>query len=302
MKRLFRWLLFVSIVPFILGCVTTTSDYTALRNDLNQLTRLYNEQQKEIVAIKQQVIDYKTFLDRSPSRDAFEAIRNSQIKLNDQISEINDELQQLQNRLEESTYRINKTLKESSEERAQLRTEIDALKEELESLKEKIALLQAPPQQEAVAKETKTPTPTQPAEKTKEKKELTPFDIYQAALKKLESGKLEEARTDFQDFIKKYKDSDLVDNAQFWIAESYYKEGSYEDAILEYDALINKYPKSNKVPGAMLKQAYSFLKLDDTNTAKVILNRLIQRFPNSKEAELAKKKLKSISKAKKKTQ
>jgi len=52
----------------------------------------------------------------------------------------------------------------------------------------------------------------------------------------------------------------------------------------------------------MLKQAYSFLKLDDTNTAKVILNRLIQRFPNSKEAKLAKKKLESINKAKKKTQ
>ena len=299
MKRLFRWLIFVSTVPFILGCVTTTSDYTALRNDLNQLTRLYNEQQKEIVAIKQQVIDYKTFLDRSPSRDAFEAIRSSQIRLNDQISEINDELQQLQNRLEESTYRINKTLKVSSEERAQLRTEIDALKEELESLKEKIALLQTPSPQETISRKPEYISQTQPAE---EKKELTPVDIYKAALKKLESGKFEEARTDFQDFIKKHKDSDLVDNAQFWIAESYYKEGSYEDAILEYDALINKYPKSNKVPGAMLKQAYSFLKLDDTNTAKVILNRLIQRFPDSKEAKLAKKKLESISKAKTKTQ
>ncbi|NOY65560.1 MAG: tol-pal system protein YbgF [Nitrospirae bacterium] len=302
MKTLIRWLLFVGTVPVIFGCVTTTSDYTALRNDLNQLTRLYNEQQKELVAIKQQVIDYKSFLDRSPSKDAFEAIRNSQIKLNDQISEINDELQQLQNRLEESTYRINKTLKESTEERAQLRAEIDSLKEELASIKEKIALIGTTAQQKTVP-QTQQPAPqAQPATETKEKKELTPFDVYQAALKKLEQGKIKEARADFQDFIKKYKDSDLVDNAQFWIAESYYKEGSYEDAILEYDALINKYPKSNKVPGAMLKQAYSFLKLNDTNTARVILNRLIQRFPNSKEAELAKKKLESISKAKKKTQ
>lgn len=298
MKRLVRLLLFITTVPLIISCVTT-SDYTVLRNDLNQLTRLYNEQQKEIVAIKQQVIDYKTFLDRSPTRDAFEAIRNSQIKLNDQISEINDELQQLQNRLDESTYKINKTLKENNEERTQLKAEIDALKEELDNIKEKIALLQAPPQQEAVSKEPEPAPQTQPVE---EKKELTPFDIYQAALKKLEDGKLEEARADFQSFIKKYRDSDLIDNAQFWIAESYYKEGSYEDAILEYDVLINKYPKSNKVPGAMLKQAYSFLKLDDTNTAKVILNRLIQRFPNSKEAKLAKKKLESINKAKKKTQ
>ncbi len=286
-------ILLILISPFIMSCVTTT-DYTGLRNDLNRLTSLYNEQQKELVAIKQQVIDYKTFLEKSPSRDAFESIRNSQIKLNDQIAEINDELQQLQNRLDENSYQVNKDIKATQEEISQLKAEIESIKEELQAMKEKVALLSPAakageqPSQPAAAPGQASVPKEQPEEA---RKEVTPFDVYQAALKKLEKGKIEEARADFQNFIKKYRDSDLVDNAQFWIAESYYKEGSYEDAILEYDVLINKYPKSNKVPGAMLKQAYAFLKLDDPNTAKVILNRLIKKYPKSKEAQLAKKKL-----------
>ena len=91
---------------------------------------------------------------------------------------------------------------------------------------------------------------------------------------------------------------ELSDNAQFWIAESYYKEGNYEDAILSYENLIKKFPKSDKVPGAMLKQAFAFRALGDLNTTRVILSTLKERFPDSKEAEIATKKLKEIEKKK----
>ncbi len=281
-------------ISFLGGCVTT-GEYTVLRNELNQLTRMYNAQQKEIVALRQQVIDFRTFFERSPSRDAFEAIRSSQIKLNDQLAEINNDIAALQSRLDEDTYRMNRTLKEAEQERADLRAEIERIKEELNALQEKIAALQTA----GVATQAKQPVPETPQKSPEEqKKPLTPKEIYQEALKTLETGKTQEAREKFQAFLKKFPGSDLADNAQFWIAESYYKEGNYEDAILAYETLIKKYPESNKVAGAMLKQAYAFLELKDTSTSKVILSRLIERFPDSKEAELAKKKLESLKKKK----
>jgi TolA-binding protein len=53
----------------------------------------------------------------------------------------------------------------------------------------------------------------------------------------------------FQSLIQKYPQSETVDNAQFWIGESYYREKWYERAILEYQTVIEKISQGQQSAG-----------------------------------------------------
>jgi len=119
---------------------------------------------------------------------------------------------------------------------------------------------------------------------------------YDTALHMFRNKKYKEAREKFEAFIKDYPKSDLTDNAQFWIAETYYAEKNYEDAILAYEALLKKYPDSKKGSSALLKQALAFIEIGDTKTGKIILKKLVEKYPDSKDAELARKKIAEMEK------
>jgi tol-pal system protein YbgF len=120
--------------------------------------------------------------------------------------------------------------------------------------------------------------------------------IYDAAYNAFEKGRYKEAREQFEVFIKEFPQDELTDNAQFWIAETYYREEDFKNAILAYEEVLKKYPKSKKVPGALLKQGVAFIELGDNKTGKVILEKLMESYPGSKQAELAKKKIEEIEK------
>jgi tol-pal system protein YbgF len=118
--------------------------------------------------------------------------------------------------------------------------------------------------------------------------------LYRDAYETFQKGHLEEARKKFETFLKQYPSTELSGNAQFWIGEIYYQKKDFEKAILEYEKAITKYPKMSKVPAALFKQARAFLELGDKKNARNLLRQVIERFPRSKEAEMAKKKLKTI--------
>ncbi len=118
--------------------------------------------------------------------------------------------------------------------------------------------------------------------------------LYNLAISLYKKGKYEEAVLKFKEFLKKYPETDLSDNAYFWIGECYMELGEYEKAILSYHELIKRYPKGNKVPSAMLRQAQAFKKIGDRTSAKLILKRLIRKYPKTKEAKIARKLLKKI--------
>jgi len=119
-------------------------------------------------------------------------------------------------------------------------------------------------------------------------------DLYKDAYESYHKGDLEGARKKFEAFLKQYPNTELSDNAQFWIGETYYQKKDYERAILEYEKAIVKYPEGDKIPAALFKQALAFLELGDKTNAKNLLKRVIERYPQSDQAETAKKKLETI--------
>jgi tol-pal system protein YbgF len=118
--------------------------------------------------------------------------------------------------------------------------------------------------------------------------------LYRDAYETFQKGDLEGARKKFESFLKQYPSAELSGNAQFCMGEIYYQKKDFEKAILEYEKAITKNPKMSKIPAALFKQASAFLELGDKKNARNLLRQVIDRFPRSKEAEMAKKKLKTI--------
>jgi tol-pal system protein YbgF len=119
-------------------------------------------------------------------------------------------------------------------------------------------------------------------------------DLYKDAYETFYKGDLEGARRKFETFLKQYPNTELSDNAQFWIGETYYLKKDFERAILEYEKAIVKYPEGDKIPAALFKQALAFLELGDKTNARNLLKRVIEKYPHSDQTEMAKKKLETI--------
>ncbi len=132
------------------------------------------------------------------------------------------------------------------------------------------------------------------AVKVKSGKGLSEDKIYTAAKQAFDKGDLDTSRKKFRTLLKKYPKSKNADNAQFWIGETYFREKWYEKAILEYQEVVDKYPKGNKVPAALLKQGMAFHKIGETANALRWFDELIEKFPKSNEANIARKKIKSV--------
>ena len=118
--------------------------------------------------------------------------------------------------------------------------------------------------------------------------------LYKDAYEAFQKGDLDGARRKFEAFLKQYPNTELSDNAQFWIGETFYQKKDYEKAILEYEKVVVKYPEGEKVSAALYKQAIAFLELGDKTNARNLLKRVIERYPQSEQAEMAKKRLETI--------
>jgi len=119
-------------------------------------------------------------------------------------------------------------------------------------------------------------------------------DTYSAAYADFTKGNYALAIAGFQEFLKKYPDSELSDNAQFWVAESYFSQGDYDTAAAEYDLVIQKHPTGDRIPAAYLKKGLCLMETHRTAEGAVLLQHLIQTYPTSEEAALARDRLEGM--------
>jgi len=126
---------------------------------------------------------------------------------------------------------------------------------------------------------------------TTESKKPTSEELYQKAYNDFKKGDINTARIGFRKYLRVFPDTEYSDNAQYWIAESFFIEKKYREAILEFEEVLRKYPKGNKVPGALLKQGLAFYRLGDKNSARLLFEKVIKDHPGSNEAKVAKKEL-----------
>lgn len=118
---------------------------------------------------------------------------------------------------------------------------------------------------------------------------------YQAAFELLKEQQYEQAAAAFGQFLASYPDSQLADNAQYWLAESYYVTDDFDRALAEFQVVIDRHPRSRKVPDALLKIGYCNYELEQWPEAKVALSEVQASYPDTTAARLADQRLKRMA-------
>lgn len=119
-------------------------------------------------------------------------------------------------------------------------------------------------------------------------------ELYNTAYRDLIRGNYQLALQGFQQFMQQFPNSELADNAQYYIGEVYYAQGRYQNAIEEYEKVSKWYRQGDKTPSALLKIGYSYINIDEPEQGKLYLNQVIKDHPDSEEANLAKGRLASL--------
>jgi tol-pal system protein YbgF len=250
-----------------------------------------------LAAVEGQLARQKALIDQfgQTSENKEQNIRGQTANLRVEIDAMREQIGAINGRLEEVEYQIKQGKNTPGNTDASGSTELDRLKEDARVLNSRITSIEQYLDMGGAAKSTAVkPAPTKvPAAKVP-LSSLSDQELYDQAKQAFDTGELEKAREGFQEFTKRFPNSQNADNAQFWIGEIYYREKWYEKAIVEYQKVVENYPKGNKIRSAMLKQGYAFLNIGDKANARLILKELISKYPDTTESQLAAQKLSQI--------
>ena len=117
---------------------------------------------------------------------------------------------------------------------------------------------------------------------------------YQDAFNLLKVGRYHDAAKAFRAFLTTYSGGEFVDNARYWLGETYYVNRQFEAAMQEFQELIAQFPQSPKFTHAMLKVGYIHHELGRPEEARQALLELVERHPDSTAAGLARKRLRRL--------
>jgi len=118
--------------------------------------------------------------------------------------------------------------------------------------------------------------------------------LYSNGLRDITSGKYDLARSEFQDYLKYYGDTDLASNAQFYLGEIAYSQKQYSQAVSEYEKVLSNYPKSFKLAPARYKKGMALIELGQKSAGVRELREVVKRHPGSDEERRARAKLREL--------
>jgi tol-pal system protein YbgF len=119
----------------------------------------------------------------------------------------------------------------------------------------------------------------------------TDRENYEAAFELLKLQQYEAAGAAFGQFLASFPNSQLADNAQYWLAEAYYVTDQFEEALAQFQIVLSGYPRSRKIPDALLKIGYSNYELQRWAAARSALQTVSDDFPDSTAGQLARQRL-----------
>ncbi|MBV8518478.1 MAG: tol-pal system protein YbgF [Acidobacteria bacterium] len=273
------------IVPAVLALGTfacvSTSDFQQVQSQVAELqeqlasVKRTASSKEEVQGVNQRIAEQT------------ETLLKSNATLVAKVDEIDEHVQNMQGAIEQGGYRNDR-----------LAQQLTQAQHDIETLRAQLAAMQAAPPAAASAgttaptagtaamSEVTVPAPVTPA--------ADPMQTYQAAYRDYQRGNYDLAIEGFRDFLAANANSELADNASYWIGESLYSQKKYQEAIEQFDSVVNKYPRSDKVPGALLKKGYAYIALGQKAQGIVQLQYVVHEHPKSQEAPLARQKLKAL--------
>lgn len=116
---------------------------------------------------------------------------------------------------------------------------------------------------------------------------------YKKSMRLFQSGEYRESAKAMETVIKLGRGTDYAKEAQYYLAESYFKDERYLMASAEFSRYVTLYPRADKREEAQFKEAYSYYKLSPrykldqshTRTAIEKFQLYNSRYPNSDRSE-----------------
>ncbi|HEX2060630.1 MAG TPA: tol-pal system protein YbgF [Thermoanaerobaculia bacterium] len=270
--KILRTLVVLAAALAAAGCIST-ADFEAAQRQIAEL-------QEELANIKRTASSKEEVQNVNVRiAEQTETLLKSNATLVTKVADLENRIEAAQGSSEQTNYRV----EQFSQQLAQLRRDV-------EEMKTRVAALQAPPPV-AGATTTSGSELTVPATATPA---IDPTEIYQAAYRDYQRGNFDLAIAGFRDFLDNAPNSDMADNAAYWIGESLFSQKKYREAIEQFDAVVNRYPRSDKVPGALLKKGYSYINVGERAQGVVQLQYVVHEHPTSQEASLARQKLRQL--------
>lgn len=118
--------------------------------------------------------------------------------------------------------------------------------------------------------------------------------LFDRAFKDMASGDYSLAILGFGEYIKTFPETDLTDDAQFWIGECHYRQDNFAAASREYAKVESDFPDSDKMASALYKLGRCAEQSGETARAREYYESTVARFPDTQEAELAAQKLQNL--------
>ena len=158
---------------------------------------------------------------------------------------------------------------------------VSNVREELEALRTSISI--APPQPALPpSTDPNAPPPTAPTTGPPPSTAgLSPTRMFDTAMADYAAGQFTLAVTGFEAFLRTFPRSEMADDAQFQIGESYFALNRWTDAIAAYNAVTQSYPMGDKVSQAFYKRGLAQERLGQIDAARESWNNVLQRTQDS---------------------
>ncbi|GEM_PF-2383948 len=117
--------------------------------------------------------------------------------------------------------------------------------------------------------------------------------VYNEAYQLLEAGRNSEARSKFQIVLEAPPESGLLDNAEYWIANSFLRESNYNEAVRHYKR-AQVLPDGNKHAASQFELAKALSMAGDSIGAVIEYYKVLTLYPDEDEGNLAKRALARI--------
>jgi len=284
-------ILFIGIGLSLFSGCALRDDVVALNDRIHVLEDHNRELQQKNDAVEQENEDVKSRLEEysRSGEERDKTLTSQSAGIQATFEKINEDTRVLNGKIEETDNLLKKTIRTFQESEKNQEMRLNRVEKIINSLNaggsdsRRESRVTSPSSDSGAGSDTGTPSAA-PSGKSEE-------ELYSLGKQALDKDNFQGARKIFQELISQYPQSRTVDNAQFWLGETYYREKLYEQAILEYQTVIEKYPNGNKTRAALLKQGFAFFNIGDKANSRLILQELVNKYPDSDEAKIAKGKL-----------
>ena len=111
--------------------------------------------------------------------------------------------------------------------------------------------------------------------------------LYDQATTDLTQGRYPMALGGYRDYLRRFPDTDLADNAQYGAGECFFAQAKFDSALVEYKQVGARWASGDRAPAALYKVGLCQERLGRKDEAKQTFEDLVKRFPQSGEAQLA---------------